>query len=54
MKAEYERLILNITEFEVEDVITTSGSPEETTVCRERENVYRSYKSINDMPGAWF
>jgi hypothetical protein len=44
-----------LTEFDVEDVITTSGvnlDPTES-VSSERENAYGSYNSFN-IPGSWF
>ncbi len=51
----YQRENLLITEFDAEDVITTSGvNPDPTvSVSRERENAYGSYKSFN-TPGSWF
>lgn len=57
MKSLYVREDLTITEFDVEDVITTSGeipdptTPEETLY--ERENAYRSHKSLQGV-GNWF
>ena len=41
MKQEYKRTVLTITEFDEEDVITTS-SP-------DRNNAYMSLKSLNDL-----
>ena len=51
----YERENLIITEFDAEDVITTSGLiPDPTeSVSIERENAYGSYNSFN-APGPWF
>ena len=51
----YQRENLLITEFDAEDVITTSGVNPDPTVSalRERENAYCSYKSFN-TPGSWF
>lgn len=61
MKAIYERSKFKITEFDAEDVISTSGgvipiedptSPE--SVAMEKENVYGSFGSFNQAPGSWF
>ena len=51
MKNEYERTNLIITEFDKEDVITTSAPT--TPLKSERENAYRSFKEL-DLPGSWF
>lgn len=55
MKSEYERLNYKITEFDTEDIITTSGEGEEPQPGgkREKENAYSSFSSFN-MPGNWF
>lgn len=60
MKSEYERVSLIITEFDVEDMITTSGmlptdptEPPVVTKKREIENSYRSFNSLKG-PGNWF
>lgn len=51
----YERVNLIITEFDTEDVITTSGiTPDPQTLKAERENAYNSFKSFNKYPGSWF
>lgn len=51
----YQRENLLITEFDAEDVITTSGvNPDPTEYdSSERENAYSSYNSFN-IPGSWF
>ncbi len=51
----YERVNLIITEFDTEDVITTSGvTPDPTeSVSNEWENAYGSYNRFN-TPGSWF
>lgn len=55
MKRDYKRENLTITEFDTEDVITTSGevSPEET-VLAEHENSYGLFSRFNKAPGSWF
>ena len=56
-KALYERENLIITEFDTEDVITTSGTtpdPQPTVLKRELENAYGSFDSFNQAPGSWF
>lgn len=56
MKSVYERTQLNITEFDREDVITTSG-PEPTTPVThkklERENRYGEFSTF-DLNNSWF
>lgn len=62
MKSVYQRENLKITEFDKEDVITTSGvipvdpdptHPDEPVKpLYERENAYRSFNSF--MGGSWF
>lgn len=55
MKPEYKREDLRLTEFETEDVITTSGiTPEPIHSLKELENFYGSYNSFNSTPGSWF
>ena len=55
MKPEYKREDLRLTEFDTEDVITTSGiTPEPTHSLKELENFYNSYDSFNAAPGSWF
>ena len=61
MKSVYERTTLMITEFDTEDVITTSGeapTPIEPDVSplRERENRYGSFMSfdLKGPGGSWF
>ena len=58
MKSVYERENLIITEFDTEDVITTSGvapTPTPTEpLRRELENSYGSFSKFNQAPGAWF
>ena len=51
----YQRENLLITEFDAEDVITTSGVNPDSTESDsiERENAYGSYNSFN-APGPWF
>ena len=53
----YKRENLIITEFDIEDVITTSGGQESTQpilLKRELENAYGSFDSFNQAPGSWF
>lgn len=57
MKPVYQRENLIISEFDAEDVITTSGvvdptSPE-SEMLNEWENAYDSF-DIFDGPGSWF
>lgn len=62
MKPVYERGSLMITEFDTEDVITTSGMlPEDPTnptdatyATDEKENIIGGYDDFNPTPGAWF
>ena len=62
MRSVYERTNLIITEFDNEDVITTSGggsagpTPTEPPVqlFAERENRYGSYSFFNEGSGSWF
>ena len=56
MKPKYERENLKITEFDTEDVITTSGvTPTESIALLERENRYGSFDSFDHQaPGTWF
>lgn len=60
MKSVYERTTLIITEFNTEDVITTSGTPEPPapTVSKkkEHENFYATFDALDlDPPtGGWF
>lgn len=58
MKPVYEREDLTITEFDIEDVITTSGEggsgAEPDTPEFEHENAYRQYNSLRKTPGSWF
>ena len=55
MKPEYKRENLKITEFDTEDVITTSGKLEPVKLM-ERENRYGSFGSFDfdQAPGSWF
>ncbi len=59
MKSVYERTQLNITEFDREDVITTSGpDPTEPTTPvtyqkLERENRYVTFSTF-DLKNSWF
>ena len=53
----YERENLIITEFDTEDVITTSGvtpDPQPSFLKAELENAYGSFGSFNQTPGSWF
>ena len=52
MKYEYERTDLTITEFDIEDKITTSATPVGPT-RREKENAYNSYRFFDSAPGSW-
>lgn len=56
MKSDYKRENLEITEFDTEDVITTSGiSPSSTDDDKsERENAYGSFDDFDHGPGQWF
>ena len=51
MRSVYERENLTITEFDTEDVITTSGGEQQQqlTTLSERENAYRSFNLL-DLP----
>ena len=58
MKSVYERTNLIITEFNTEDVITTSGesvtpTPDPQNVLKVNENAYYDHNTI-DVPGDWF
>ncbi len=55
MKPAYERENFIITEFDSEDVITTSGAlpVDPTNPLSEKENAYGSFDDF-DMPGSWF
>lgn len=55
MKSEYERLIMEITQFDTEDVITTSGlNPEDpTNPSAEKENAYGEFDGF-DTPGLFY
>lgn len=55
MKYEYERTDLTITEFDIEDKITTSGaSPTPGPLGKyEKENAYNPYSYFDDVPGSW-
>lgn len=60
MKSVYERTKLNITEFDTEDVIATSGSvppsTEPVTTSTVTENAYGLFSTFNydQAPGPWF
>lgn len=55
MKPEYKRENLEITEFDTEDIITTSGDPDAPDVLMERENRYGSFNDFDKAaPGPWF
>ena len=54
IKPEYVRSKLIITEFDKEDVITTSGGGESEDRKMEVENSYVAIKRIRGMPGPWF
>ncbi len=63
MKSVYKRENLEITEFDTEDVITTSGmGPSEdpsdptdpTSRLHEVDNAYGTFNSFNKAPGSWF
>ena len=62
MKSVYERANLIITEFDTEDVITTSGAapveepttPISPTKLMRRENAYGDFTSYEQTPGEWF
>ena len=56
MKSVYERTNMIITEFDTEDVITTSGAEEDPTsaALNEKENYYSAYNNFRRSPGAWF
>lgn len=51
---EYKRENLKITEFDQEDVITTSGEVKPTTKLLEWENRYATFSSFEQLPGNWF
>ena len=58
MKSVYERTQLNITEFDREDVITTSGpEPTEIISAQEKENRYGAFSTFDLKPptnNSWF
>ena len=56
MKPEYKRENLIISEFDTEDIITTSGQehPQPMLLKRELENAYGSFDSFHQAPGSWF
>ena len=58
MKSVYERTQLNITEFDREDVITTSAAvdPTEIITAQEKENRYVTFSTFDLKPptGGWF
>ena len=53
MKPVYERENLRLTEFDAEDVITTSGvtAPEKE---EETDNIFGMFRTFNMAPGSWF
>ena len=54
MKSVYEREDLRITEFETEDVITTSGiTPDPVQILSETDNRHVKFSSFK-LPGTWF
>ena len=57
MKSDYIRVIFKISEFDTEDVITTSGmlptDPTDPTGDSEKENQYTDVGDF-DGPGNWF
>lgn len=56
MKPVYQRENLIVTEFDSEDVISTSGAVDPASPdndAYERENAYRSFDDFNG-PGSWF
>lgn len=53
MKSEYERTNLIITEFDKEDVISTSAVLPPSPFAKEKENAYGSFRDF-DLPGNWF
>lgn len=54
MKAVYERTKIVITEFDTEDVISTSAETPVTPKRMLRENSYGSFGSFDQAPGSWF
>lgn len=60
MKSVYERTQLNITEFDREDVITTSAvtpEPTEIITAQEKENRYGAFSTFDLKPptnNSWF
>lgn len=55
MKPLYEREDLKLTEFEAEDIITTSGiSPQPSYSKQDWENKYVGANELFDVPGTWF
>lgn len=60
MKSVYERTQLNITEFDREDVITTSAvtpEPTEIITAQEKENRYGAFSTFDLKPptnNTWF
>ena len=55
MRSVYERENLKITEFDTEDVITTSGEEHSAApLRRELENSYRSFNDLSQPNGSWW
>lgn len=55
MKPEYKREDFKLTNFDTEDVITTSGiSPESVVQNKELENAYDLFSNFDRTPGSWF
>lgn len=55
MKSVYERTNLIITEFDTEDVISTSGvQPSEPPSKFEVENAYGAFGTFGEAPSSWF
>ena len=56
MKSEYERLILIISEFDTEDIITTSSVAPSSTdpdASSDMDNRFATYNMAHS-PGSWF
>lgn len=54
MKPEYVRENLILTEFDTEDVITTSGVTPDTSTLMVTDNSFVSFDSFDKVPGTWF
>ena len=54
MRPEYVRENLILTEFDTEDVITTSGVTPDTSTRMLTDNSFGSFGSFDKVPGSWY